>query len=57
MATAQGSVITASRSESPIRYTLASGRIGVEDAGSYLRTLVDAAVWLGIAPLPVRLIE
>lgn len=57
MATAQGPVIVAGRSESPIRYTLAGGRIGVEDAGSYLRALVDAAVWLGVTPLPVRLLE
>lgn len=55
-ATAQGPVIAAGRSEPLIRYTLAGGCIGVEDAGSYLRTLADSAVWLGVAPLPVRLL-
>ncbi len=57
MATARHPVIAPSRPEPPIRYTLAGGRIGVGTLGSYLETLVDAAFWLGFAPIPVRLLE
>lgn len=48
--------INPSRQEPPIRYTLAGDRIGVPSFGLYLRTIADAVFWLGIAPLPARLL-
>ncbi|MDQ4099985.1 MAG: 1-acyl-sn-glycerol-3-phosphate acyltransferase [Chloroflexota bacterium] len=42
--------------EPPVRYTLAGGRIGVDNLGAYLRTTVEATFWLGAAPLPTRLL-
>ncbi|HYO29118.1 MAG TPA: lysophospholipid acyltransferase family protein [Thermomicrobiales bacterium] len=40
--------------EPPIRFTLAGGRIGVVGLREYLRTVVDAGLWLVLAPIPVR---
>lgn len=42
--------------EPPIRYALAGGRIGVPGRWEFVRTVVEAAVWLGVAPLPARLL-
>ena len=42
--------------EPPIRYTLAGGRIGVANVGAYMHTTAEAAFWLGIAPMPARLL-
>lgn len=42
--------------EGPIRHTLFGGRIGVASRADYLRTLAEAALWLGLAPLPARLL-
>jgi 1-acyl-sn-glycerol-3-phosphate acyltransferase len=54
--TAYRPAIEANDSESPIRYTLAGGRIGAESVYSYIRTLFEASVWIGLAPLPGRLL-
>lgn len=48
--------IWAGGGEPPVRYTLAQGRIGVSSLGEYLRAAVDIAVWLGVTPLPARLL-
>ncbi|MEJ7762653.1 MAG: lysophospholipid acyltransferase family protein [Thermomicrobiales bacterium] len=40
----------------PVRHTLAGGRIGVSGPREYARAVVDIAVWLGMAPLPARLL-
>ncbi len=50
------STIRARGGEPPVRYTLVGGRIGVSSLGEYLRASIDTAVWLGIAPLPARLL-
>ncbi len=50
------STIPARGGEPPIRYTLAGDRIGVSSLGEYLRAAVDIAVWLGVTPLPARLL-
>lgn len=42
--------------ETPIRYTLSGGRVGAESVFSYLRTLSEVVVWIGFAPLLVRLL-
>ena len=49
-------VDTAPHAEPPIRYTLAGGRIGVASLGEYLRSVVDAVIWLVLAPVPVRML-
>lgn len=56
MGITQRPVIAESRSEPPIRYTLAGGRIGVESIGWYLRTLAEAVFWLRVASLLARLL-
>lgn len=48
--------ICADQAEAPVRHTLAGGRLGVSSRAAYLRTAVDAAFWLGIAPLPARIL-
>ncbi len=53
---AVSSATRAQGGEPPVRYTLARGRIGVSSLGEYLRAGVNAAVWLGVAPLPARLL-
>lgn len=50
-------VKNAGNAEPPIRYTIADGRIGVPDLGSYLRTRAEVAFWLATAPLPARLLS
>lgn len=42
--------------EPPVRYNMFRGRIGVTTRALYLRTLVNAIVWLGVTPLPARLL-
>jgi 1-acyl-sn-glycerol-3-phosphate acyltransferase len=56
MSIADRTVIHTDRQEPPIRYTLAAGKIGVPSFGSYLRTIAETAFWLGVAPLPARLL-
>lgn len=56
MSTASPSSIDEIQPDPPVRYTLAGGRIGVANVGSYVQTLVEAAFWLGAAPLAVRLL-
>lgn len=43
--------------ELPVSYTLAGGRIGVASRCEYLRTVVDAALWLCLAPIPARVLR
>lgn len=40
----------------PLRYTLGGGRFGVTSLVLYLRTVIEAAFWLGAAPYPSRLL-
>lgn len=43
--------------ETPIRYTLFSGRIGAPTRIEYVRSLADVGVWIAAAPLPARLLS
>lgn len=56
MLTGKRALIGRGSRERPVRYVFGGGRIGVENIGSYVRTSLDAAFWLGVAPLPVRLL-
>jgi len=47
----------ADHAEPAVRYTLAGGRIGVASLVDYLRTVVDAMLWLVLAPLPARVLR
>ena len=40
----------------PVHYRLAGGRIGVKNSRSYLRTLAEVALWLGVASVPARVL-
>lgn len=42
--------------EPPVRYRLPGGTIGVADVLSYPKAAVDAAFWLGVAPLGLRVL-
>lgn len=52
----QPTIKDAGCAEPPIRYILAGGRIGVATVGAYVHTTAEAAFWLGVAPLPARLL-